>query len=129
MTTETRTQAEQEVLAAQRARLDATIAKDEAALERLMADDLSYVHSSAKLESKAENIAAIVGSGAYRKFELSDVVVRVEGDSAVITGKADITLGRPDGDMLLPVRFLDVWVRRDGEWRELAWQSTRRAEG
>jgi ketosteroid isomerase-like protein len=128
MTTQTRTQAEQDVLAAQRARLDATIAKDGAALDRLMADDLTYVHTSAKLESKAENIAAVTGSGAYRSFDLRDVVVRVEGDTAVITGLADITLGRPDGDVLLPVRFTDVWARRDGAWREIAWQSTRRPE-
>ena len=129
MTTQTRTQAEQDVLAAQRARLDATIAVDVPALERLMADDLTYVHSSAKLESKAENIAALVASGSYKSVETSEVVVRVEGDAAVITGLADITLKRPDGDMLLPVRFTNVWARRDGAWREIAWQSTRRAEG
>jgi len=129
MTTQTRTQAEQEVLAAQRARLDATIAVDVPALERLMADDLTYVHSSAKLESKAENIAAIKASGAYKSVVTNEVVVRVEGDVAIITGIADITLKRPDGDMLLPVRFTNVWARRDGAWREIAWQSTRRAEG
>jgi ketosteroid isomerase-like protein len=129
MTTQTRTQAEQEVLAAQRARLDATIAKDQVALERLMAEDLTYVHSSAKLESRAENIAAVVGSGAYKSFDLRGVAVRVEGDTAVITGEADIVIGRPDGDIMLPMRFTDVWARRDGAWREIAWQSTRRAEG
>jgi ketosteroid isomerase-like protein len=128
MTTETRTQAEQEVLAAQRARLDATIAVDVPALERLMADDLTYVHSSAKLETKAENIAAISASHSYKAIVTNEVVVRVEGDVAVITGIADITLKRPDGEALLPVRFTDVWARRNGDWREISWQSTRRAE-
>lgn len=128
MTTETRTQAQLDVLAAQRARLDATIAKDGAALEQLMAEDLTYVHTSAKLESRAENIAAVVGSGAYKSFELTDVAVRIEGDTAVITGTADITFARPDGDTMLPIRFTDVWARRDGAWREIAWQSTRRPE-
>ena len=129
MTTETRTQAEQDVLAAQRARLDATIAVDVPALERLMADDLSYVHSSAKLESKAENIAALVANHSYKAVETSEVVVRVAGDAAVITGLADITLKGADGDRQLPVRFTNVWALRDGAWREIAWQSTRRAEG
>lgn len=129
MTTQTRTQAEQEVLAAQRARFDATIAVDVPALERLMADDLTYVHTSAKLETRAENIAGLVARGAYKSVDTRDLVVCVEGNIAVITGLADITLGRPDGDMLLPVRFTDVWARRDGAWREIAWQSTRRAEG
>jgi ketosteroid isomerase-like protein len=129
MTTQTRSQVEQEVLAAQRARLDATIAVDVPALERLMADDLTYVHSSAKLESKAENVAAISASHAYKSVVTNEVVVRVEGDVAIITGIADITLKRPDGDMLLPVRFTNVWARGDGAWREIAWQSTRRAEG
>ncbi len=128
MATQTRTQLEQEVLAAQRARFDATIAKDRAALERLMAEDLTYVHTSAKLESRAENIAAVLATGAYKSFELSDVVVRVEGPTGVITGLADITFARPDGDSMLPIRFTDVWALRDGAWREIAWQSTRRPE-
>ncbi|MFN8638424.1 MAG: nuclear transport factor 2 family protein [Dehalococcoidia bacterium] len=128
MTTQAGTQVEQDVLAAQRARFDATIAKDRAALERLMAADLTYVHTSAKLESREENIAAVVGSGAYKSFALAELQVRVEGDTAVITGTADITFARPDGDTLLPIRFTDVWARRDGAWREIAWQSTRRPE-
>jgi uncharacterized protein (TIGR02246 family) len=130
MTTQTRTQVEQEVLAAQRARLDATIAVDVPALERLMADDLTYVHSSAKLEGKAENIAALVANHSYQSVVTNEVAVRVEGDAAIITGIADITLKRAGGEtVLLPVRFTNVWARRDGAWREIAWQSTRRTEG
>ena len=128
MTIETLTQTQQDVLAAQRARFDATIAKDRAALERLMAEDLTYVHTSAKLESREENVAAVVSTGAYKAFDLANLHVRVEGDTAVITGTADITFARPDGDTVLPIRFTDVWARRDGQWREIAWQSTRRPE-
>lgn len=128
MMTETLTQAQQEVLAAQRARFDATIAKDRAALEQLMAEDLTYVHTSAKLESREENIGAVVSTGAYKSFALANLLVRLEGDTAVITGSADITFARPDGDTMLPIRFTDVWARRGGEWREIAWQSTRRPE-
>ena len=65
MTTQTQTQAEQQVLAAQRARFDATIAHDGPALERLMGDDLTYVHSSGRLESKAANIAAPLSSNPF----------------------------------------------------------------
>ncbi|MCC6238429.1 MAG: nuclear transport factor 2 family protein [Dehalococcoidia bacterium] len=128
MATETLTQVQQEVLAAQRARFDATIAKDQAALERLMAEDLTYVHTSAKLESRAENVGAVLATGAYKSFDLAHLLVRVEGDTAIITGTADITFARPDGDTMLPIRFTDVWARRDGAWREIAWQSTRRPE-
>ncbi len=128
MATDTLTQTQQDVLAAQRARLDATIAKDRAALERLMAPDLTYVHTSAKLESRDENVGAVLSTGAYKSFDLAQLLVRVEGDTAVITGTADITFARPDGDTMLPIRFTDVWARRDGQWREIAWQSTRRPE-
>lgn len=128
MATETLTELQREVLAAQRARFDATIAKDRAALERLMADDLTYVHTSAKLESREENVGVVVSTGAYKSFDLANLLVRVEGDTAVITGTADITFARPDGDTMLPIRFTDVWARRNGEWREIAWQSTRRPE-
>ncbi len=129
MTTQTQTQAEQQVLAAQRARFDATIAHDGPALERLMGDDLTYVHSSGRLESKAANIAGVLANGAYKSVVTSEVAVCVEGSVAVITGVVDITLGRADGDVILPLRFTDVWAHRDGAWHEIVWQSTRRAEG
>lgn len=123
------TEVEHEVLAAQRARFDATVEGNLDALERLMADDLTYVHTSARQESKAENIAALrEGRIAYRAIDTGDLAVRVEGDTALITGLADVTLRGAAADVVLHLRFLDVWARRSGLWQEVAWQSTRLPE-
>jgi ketosteroid isomerase-like protein len=53
------------------------------------------------------------------------VRVRVHGDTAVITGRATVEVRMAGRAATVPLRFLDVWVKREGRWRLLAWQSTR----
>ena len=51
--------AEQAVLKADNARFDAMVKADGAALEKLLADELSYTHSNAQVQDKAAFIGEI----------------------------------------------------------------------
>ena len=129
MTTRQQVTAEQELAGLQRERFDATVAGDVAALTRLLADDLVYVHTSAKLDTKTSYIDAVrEGRLPYKSFEIEDQVVRAYGDAGVITAVVRITLRGADQDRILNVRCTNVWARRDGNWQEVAWQSTRIAD-
>jgi len=57
--------------------------------------------------------------------ELSDLQVRREGDTAVVTGVNHVK-GRGEDDKPYDrrVAFTDVWVKRDGKWQVLAAQGT-----
>jgi hypothetical protein len=101
----------------------AIIRQDEAALRRVLADDLSYSHASGKTENKAEYIAAVTkGPGNYESFSESDTNIRVYGKAAVLTGYVDVkTVGRPS----YRVRTLEVYVENDGQWQLAAKQSAR----
>jgi ketosteroid isomerase-like protein len=111
---------------ADRARFDAMIAADTAALGKLLAPELSYVHSAGNLENKEEYIEAIrTGKYKYKSVTLEDVRVREYGDTAVIRGKATIDVVSGGQGVHSVIRFLDVWVKRDGAWQMIAWQSTR----
>ena len=73
--------AKKAVLAAEQAFVDAMIKADKAALEKLLADDLVYVHSSSKAETKAEVLQVIAsGSATYESMEFRDTTVRQYGD-------------------------------------------------
>ncbi len=101
----------------------AIIRQDEAALQRVLADDLSYSHASGKTQNKAEYIAAVTkGPGNYESFSESDTKIRIYGKTGVLTGYVDVkTVGRPS----YRVRTLEVYVENDGRWQLAAKQSAR----
>jgi hypothetical protein len=80
-----------QVLAAETARLQAIDDRDWAALDLLLADDLSYVHSdTGRYEGKASNMATLQASP--RSYKRRGLKVRPYGDAAVMTGEIDITV-------------------------------------
>lgn len=117
------------VIALDKQRMTAMANKDIAALEKLVADDLIYTHSSARLDTKASLIGNMTsGSTVYTEVTPSDVVAQDCGDTVVLTGKARIGVmsgGKPNA---FTVRFTDVYANRNGQWQMVTWQSTRLAE-
>jgi len=83
--------AKQEVLAAMDAYKNAMVQKDGAALNKLLADDLTYVHSTGAFETKADVIKAITTvKTVVEKIEfLPDTTVRIHGNTAYVNGKVD----------------------------------------
>ena len=117
------------VIALDKARMAAMAAKDYAALNDLIADDLIYTHSSARMDTKASLIGNMQsGSTVYTSVTPSDVVAQDLGDSVVLTGIAAISVmsgGKPNS---FKVRFTDVYANRGGKWQMVTWQSTKLAE-
>lgn len=109
-----------------RQRMAAMGSKDIAALEKLIADDLIYVHSSARLDTKATLIGAMTsGTTVYSSVEPSNVVAQDLGSAVVLTGEASIKVTSNGKAMEFRVRFADVWANRNGSWRMVTWQSTK----
>jgi ketosteroid isomerase-like protein len=107
-------------------RMTAMAQKDVATLNTLLADDLVYTHSSARLDTKQSLIGAMEsGSTVYTSVEPSDVKAQDLGDTVVLTGSCRISVmsgGRPNS---FGVRFTDVYANNAGRWQMVAWQSTR----
>ena len=115
-----------EIIALENRRIEAMIKQDTHALGEILADDLSYVHSTARVETKAEFIAALTsGKTRYQSIDREDVKVRQFGDTAVVTGLAKFHVNANGNDIKFQVRFTDVYAKRDGVWRMVAWQSTK----
>lgn len=121
--TDPRTVAELEALDDRRAA--ATVAKDRATLESLLADDLRYVHSSATDEDKATFVdRACTGWYDYRALTPIRRDWRVWGDTALCNGDVRIQVVVKGAAKDFTSRYLQVW-RRDGSgWRMTSWQST-----
>ena len=118
-----------EIIALEKRRIEAMTNQGAKALDEILADDLSYTHSSGRLETKAEFIAnATSGGSRYRALSQEDVKVRQYGDTAIVTGHGTVHVESSRGDNKFPIRFIDVYAKRDGAWRMVAWQSTRLPE-
>ena len=116
------------VIALDKKRMDAMAAKDIAALNELIADDMIYCHSSARLDTKESLLGNMQsGSTVYQSVVPSDVKAQDLGDAVVLTGIAHIKVSSGGKAMDFGVRFTDVWAKRNGKWQMVAWQSTKTA--
>ncbi len=117
---------ERAILDLDRKRMRAMAAKDVETLENLLADDLIYTHSSARVDTKRSLIQAMVsGKTVYTSVKPSDVKAQDLGDTVVLTGIAHIEVVSNGTPNAFGVRFTDVYTRRDDRWQMVTWQSTR----
>ena len=116
----------QTVIDLDRQRMEAMAKKDLAKLNELIADDLIYTHSSARLDTKKSLIGNMEsGSTVYTSVVPSDVKALDCGDTVILTGSCRISVmanGKPNS---FGVRFTDVWANKGGRWQMVTWQSTR----
>jgi ketosteroid isomerase-like protein len=125
MTSETAAALEREVLGADARRVQALLSNDYEALEDLLADDLTYVHSNGNLDTKDTYIGALrSGATRYLSMVMSGLSVRTDGNTAVVAGSFEARVQTGNGEVNPKPRVLIVYVKRDGRWQMLAWQST-----
>jgi ketosteroid isomerase-like protein len=106
-------------------RFRAILARDYGALDRLMHDDLVYVHSSGVSETKAELIASMRdGSRIYRAFELLARRVRQIGDTVITHGRLRVEVTEKGRDAEVRVLYTCVYSSA-AELRLLCWHATR----
>jgi uncharacterized protein (TIGR02246 family) len=122
--------ASDEVLHAEQSRTAALIAGDFATLDKVMADDVTYVHASGQHDTKQTYLAALhSGVLSYQSWTPQEIDVRMLGpDVAVLNGiynvhAMDHRVG--NDEIIIDIHFLTVYARRDGRWQQVAWQSTR----
>jgi ketosteroid isomerase-like protein len=103
----------------------AEMKQDAAWFERSLADEFTGVDSqTGKPTTKVQNIADLKKT-TTASAELSGLDVKLQGDTAVVTGVTH-NKGKDDKGALFDrrIRFTDVWVKRDGRWVVLSSQGT-----
>ena len=120
------TGAEADVLRADENRFEAMRKEDWNALDVALADDLTYVHSTARLESKAEHVGNLrAGKPHYRGIAPRDRKVRVRGDVGIVNGVSDMHVENAGKEQRFTIRYLAVYALGAGGWQMTAWQSTK----
>ncbi|AJK49095.1 nuclear transport factor 2 family protein [Burkholderia plantarii] len=102
----------------------AMVAGDEATLKKLTEPQLSYGHSSAHIEDRAEFLKDLVGTHAFKSVTQSDQTIRVVGDNAIVRHTFDSENNQPDGKVTTShIGVLQVWKHHADGWRLLARQA------
>jgi hypothetical protein len=117
--------AEDSVRGLELARAEVLLRADTAALSRLVADEFFEISRLGQLRSKADNIREI-SSGALKltSVEYDSLEVRIYGDVAILRGLADNTGTFRGVPFAGRIRYLRIFVRRDGGWQAVAMQHT-----
>ncbi len=98
---------------------------DSAALERMTSDDYTFVTLRGEMLTKAAIVQNFrSGVAKYQSREISDLNIRVYGNSAVVTGRA-IQKGAENGkDYSGNYWFTRVYINKGGRWITVALQTT-----
>lgn len=111
----------------ERERFRAMVDGDGQSLDALLAENVSYVHTNGKRETKRQFIDGITaGRRRYRQIEVqSQDVLPVGRETCVVTGRALIEMEANSGALLFPIAYMAIQAQEDGKWQLIAWQATR----
>jgi ketosteroid isomerase-like protein len=116
---------EEQIKKMERDRAAAVVKGDVAALEGLTSDDYTLINASGRLSDKATTMNDIkTGVIKLTANEVSDLKVRVYGDTAVVTGKSSAKGTIGGRELKGPVMFTRVYVKKSGKWQSVAFQQT-----
>jgi hypothetical protein len=106
---------------------DGLLKKDYATLDRLWADDLTFINARGEKLTKAQRLENLrSGSTKFDAIEITDEVIRPMGDSAAVgTSIANIKGQYSGQEGTGPYRVTVVWDKSHGPWKMVALQMTR----
>jgi len=104
----------------------ATVTNNVGEMDRLLADDYIGITSNGTLETKSQALAQRrAGTVRITKLDLSDMHVRVYGDTAVVTSQAELEGTNGASDIGGQYRYTRVYNRRLGQWKIVSFEASR----
>ena len=98
---------------------------DVATLEKQTSDDYTFINLYGQMSDKSQMVNNFkTGRTKLTSNEVSDMKVRVYGNTAVITGKADVAGTMAGKDTKGQIMFTRVYVKKSGSWQSVAFQQT-----
>jgi ketosteroid isomerase-like protein len=114
-----------EIVDMERQAKEASLRRDAEFPQRTLAEDYVAISPLGQITTKKDALSARrSGQLRYDTIDVSDMVVRIYGDTAVVTARADVKGHQLGEDFSGPYRYTRVWVRRTGHWQAVSYQAT-----
>jgi len=108
---------EQALIKLDRELLDAAVSKDNTVFERVASDHYVFVNPGGRIQERG----APADGPNLESIQTENVMVRVDGDTAVLTGKAMVKGKFANGtDISGPYTYMRVFAKQKGQWRVAA---------
>lgn len=105
---------------------DAMVGNNVSVMDHLLADDYIGISANGTVETKAQELAqSKAGTLRIQSLDLSDLKVRVFGDTAVVTSKAQLTGINGQSDISGNYRYTRVYNKRLGQWKIVSFEASR----
>jgi hypothetical protein len=113
------------VAQAERALAEAHLSLDLGVFDQLLHKDYIIIRPGGGAENKAETLASFrEGARHWDKALVDQLDIRLYDGTAVVTGRWNASGRNGAASFDYQARFLSVWVREDGSWQNVAYQST-----
>jgi hypothetical protein len=114
-----------EIVEMERQAKEASLHRDPEFSQRTLAEDYVAITPLGQVTTKQDTVSARKsGQLRYETINVSNMVVRIYGDTAVVTARADVKGHQLGEDFSGPYRYTRVWVRRTGHWQAVSYQAT-----
>ena len=95
-------------------------------IDHLLADDYMGISANGTIETKAQTLAQRkAGTIHITSLELDGLKVRLYGDTAVVTSKAQLQGTNGQSDISGEYRYTRVYNRRLGQWKIVSFEASR----
>lgn len=102
----------------------AMVDANKATLEKITAPELSYGHSSGRIEDQATFINSLVsGSSDFVTMELADQTIRIVGNTAIVRHKLTGQTADNGKSGTVNLGVMLIWQKQQGQWKLLARQA------
>lgn len=106
----------------------AIVAKRRDDIEANMAEDFRQIDGSGNIEDKRSFVEGLLDSAlTIHPYTVEDFDVRLYGDVALLSGRTRMTGTYAAKPFTSHYRYIDIYVRRGGEWRIVSVQITKLA--
>ena len=114
-----------EIVDMERQAREASLRRDGEFSQRTLAEDYVAITPLGTVTTKQDTLSARKsGQLRYESIDVSDMVVRIYGDTAIVTARADVKGHQMGEDFSGPYRYTRVWVRHAGHWQAVSYQAT-----
>lgn len=107
-------------------RCEAMKSGDFTRLREILHPGLTHVHAKGQINDYDSYFRSGGTHVDYQQIDRSELKVQVLGTCALMTGKQLLVAVRKDGSGTVRIdsRVMQVWAQEDGQWRQLAFQTT-----
>ena len=114
-----------EIIDMERQAREASIRRDADFSQRTLSEDYVAITPLGTVTTKQDTVSARKSRQLrYDTIDVTDMVVRIFGDTAVVTARADVKGHQLGEDFSGPYRYTRDWVRRTGHWFAVSYQAT-----